>query len=125
MSLPHTPRHEKSVKHQETRRRQVEQEIDRLGHIPICARYVLDVAASALQEEFHLQRIGGHAADKFLDFLTNNLKWTVRWDKVGKVLGLLDEHARHCMLGAGEGPKEPGEQADELMAAVGRLLHRG
>ena len=44
-------------------------------------------------------------------------------DKVA--LGLLDEHARHCMLGAGEGPKEPGEQADELMAAVGRLLHRG
>ena len=42
-------------------------------------------------------------------------------DKVG--LGLLDEHARHCVAdpeGAGQT-----EKADELMAAVGRLVrHR-
>lgn len=42
-------------------------------------------------------------------------------DKVA--LGLLDEHARHCVV-----PAEGAEQADktdELMAAVGRLMRRG
>jgi DNA-binding FrmR family transcriptional regulator len=58
-----------------------------------------------------------------IDVLTQISAIQAALDKVA--LGLLDEHARHCMLGAGEGPKEPGEQADELMAAVGRLLHRG
>ena len=37
--------------------------------------------------------------------------------------GLLDEHARHCVVGA-EAGKE-GEMTDELMAAVGRLMRRG
>jgi CsoR family transcriptional regulator, copper-sensing transcriptional repressor len=58
-----------------------------------------------------------------IDVLTQISAIQAALDKVA--LGLLDEHARHCMLGAGEGPKEPGDQADELMAAVGRLLHRG
>jgi DNA-binding FrmR family transcriptional regulator len=58
-----------------------------------------------------------------IDVLTQISAVQAALDKVA--LGLLDEHARHCMLGAGDGPKEPGEQADELMAAVGRLLHRG
>ena len=39
-------------------------------------------------------------------------------------LGLLDDHARHCLVGEGEGPEKPAQQADELMAAVGRLLSR-
>src|SRR3954464_2853959 len=39
-------------------------------------------------------------------------------------LGLLDACARHCMLGAGEGPDEPGAQAEEMMAGVWRLLRR-
>jgi CsoR family transcriptional regulator, copper-sensing transcriptional repressor len=43
-------------------------------------------------------------------------------DKIA--LGLLDGHARHCLLGEGEGPTEPDAQADELMGAVGRLLSR-
>jgi CsoR family transcriptional regulator, copper-sensing transcriptional repressor len=43
-------------------------------------------------------------------------------DKIA--LGLLDGHARHCLLGEGEGPSEPGEQVDELMSAVGRMLSR-
>jgi DNA-binding FrmR family transcriptional regulator len=43
-------------------------------------------------------------------------------DKIS--LGLLDEHARHCLLGEGEGPSEPGDQVDELMGAVGRMLRR-
>ena len=37
-------------------------------------------------------------------------------------LGLLDEHARHCMLGDGEAPEDPDEQVRELMGAVGRLV---
>ena len=37
-------------------------------------------------------------------------------------LGLLDEHARHCMLGEGEAPADPGKQVQELMGAVGRLV---
>jgi DNA-binding FrmR family transcriptional regulator len=43
-------------------------------------------------------------------------------DKIS--LGLLDGHARHCLLGEGEGPKEPDAQVDELMGAVGRLVSR-
>jgi DNA-binding FrmR family transcriptional regulator len=40
----------------------------------------------------------------------------------GIALGLLDGHARECMLGEGEAPADPDEQVDELMGAVGRLL---
>jgi DNA-binding FrmR family transcriptional regulator len=43
-------------------------------------------------------------------------------DKIA--LGLLDGHARHCLLGEGEGTEEPDAQVDELMGAVGRLLTR-
>jgi CsoR family transcriptional regulator, copper-sensing transcriptional repressor len=43
-------------------------------------------------------------------------------DKIA--LGLLDGHARHCLLGEGEGPSEPDEQVAELMGAVGRMLSR-
>jgi len=39
-------------------------------------------------------------------------------------LGLLDGHARHCMLGEGEAPQDPQKQVNELMGAVGRLVHR-
>ena len=42
-------------------------------------------------------------------------------DKVA--LGLLDEHARHCVLGAADG--ERADKTDEMMAAVGRLMRRG
>jgi DNA-binding FrmR family transcriptional regulator len=43
-------------------------------------------------------------------------------DKVA--LGLLDDHARHCILG-GAADQTPEELKDELMAAVGRLMRRG
>ena len=43
-------------------------------------------------------------------------------DKVA--LGLLDGHARHCLIGHGGGPTDPDEQVDELMTAVGRMLSR-
>jgi DNA-binding FrmR family transcriptional regulator len=43
-------------------------------------------------------------------------------DKIS--LGLLDDHARHCMRGKGNAPVDPDVQVDELMGAVGRLLSR-
>ena len=43
-------------------------------------------------------------------------------DKVA--LGLLDGHARHCLVGGGGGPTDPDAQVDELMGAVGRMLSR-
>lgn len=42
-------------------------------------------------------------------------------DKVA--LGLLDDHARHCVIGAEE--SKQADRADELMSAVGRLMRRG
>jgi DNA-binding FrmR family transcriptional regulator len=43
-------------------------------------------------------------------------------DKVA--LGLLDDHASHCIIG-GAAEEEPEELKDELMAAVARLMRRG
>ena len=43
-------------------------------------------------------------------------------DKVA--LGLLDQHARHCVV-EGHGAGTPEELTDELMGAVGRLMRRG
>jgi DNA-binding FrmR family transcriptional regulator len=57
-----------------------------------------------------------------IDVLTQIGAVQAALDKVA--LGLLDDHARHCLLGAGEGPDSPEAQADELMAAVGRLVSR-
>lgn len=42
-------------------------------------------------------------------------------DKVA--LGLLDDHARHCVVDGPAAQKE--ERTEELMAAVGRLMRRG
>ena len=42
-------------------------------------------------------------------------------DKVA--LGLLDDHARHCVIGGPEA--DQGDRTEELMAAVGRLMRRG
>jgi CsoR family transcriptional regulator, copper-sensing transcriptional repressor len=57
-----------------------------------------------------------------IDVLTQISAIQAALDKVA--LGLLDDHARHCVVGgAGEGTLE--ERTDEMMAAVGRLLRRG
>ena len=56
-----------------------------------------------------------------IDVLTQISAIQAALDKVA--LGLLDDHARHCLLG--EGAEASGEQADELMGAVGRLMRRG
>src|SRR3712207_9348507 len=52
-----------------------------------------------------------------IDVLTQISAVQAALDKVA--LGLLDEHARHCVVGAQAG--EEAEMTDELMAAVGRL----
>ena len=43
-------------------------------------------------------------------------------DKVA--LGLLDGHARHCLVEGHGGPEDPDGRVAELMGAVGRLLSR-
>ena len=57
-----------------------------------------------------------------IDILTQIGAVQAALDKIA--LGLLDGHTRHCLVGEGAGPEQPDAQADELMAAVGRLLKR-
>jgi CsoR family transcriptional regulator, copper-sensing transcriptional repressor len=56
-----------------------------------------------------------------IDVLTQISAVQAALDKVA--LGLLDGHARHCVIGAEDGERE--EKTAELMAAVGRLMRRG
>jgi CsoR family transcriptional regulator, copper-sensing transcriptional repressor len=56
-----------------------------------------------------------------IDVLTQISAIQAALDKVA--LGLLDDHARHCVMGA-EGD-EQADMTDELMAAVARLMRRG
>ncbi len=56
-----------------------------------------------------------------IDVLTQISAIQAALDKVA--LGLLDDHARHCVMGA-EGDAQV-DKTDELMAAVGRLMRRG
>ncbi len=57
-----------------------------------------------------------------IDVLTQISAIQAALDKVA--LGLLDDHARHCLMGDGQGPKGD-DAAEELMGAVGRLMRRG
>ena len=57
-----------------------------------------------------------------IDVLTQIGAAQAALDKVA--LGLLDDHAHHCVIGA-QDPAERNEKTDELMAAVGRLVGRG
>jgi DNA-binding FrmR family transcriptional regulator len=56
-----------------------------------------------------------------IDVITQISAIQAALDKVA--LGLLEDHARHCVVG-GHGKGQPDELADELMAAVGRLVKR-
>ena len=56
-----------------------------------------------------------------IDVLTQIAAIQAALDKVA--LGLLDGHARTCVLGAQADQQD--ERTTELMAAVGRLMHRG
>ncbi|HEY1591563.1 MAG TPA: metal-sensitive transcriptional regulator [Solirubrobacteraceae bacterium] len=57
-----------------------------------------------------------------IDVLTQISAVQAALDKVA--LGLLDDHARHCVVGGAAGGT-PDERTEELMAAVGRLVRRG
>jgi CsoR family transcriptional regulator, copper-sensing transcriptional repressor len=56
-----------------------------------------------------------------IDVLTQISAVQAALDKVA--LGLMDDHARHCVVGGPESKKE--ERTEELMAAMGRLMRRG
>ncbi|MEW6154504.1 MAG: metal-sensitive transcriptional regulator [Actinomycetota bacterium] len=57
-----------------------------------------------------------------IDVLTQIAAVQAALDKVA--LGLLDGHARHCLVGGHGGPADPDEKVRELMGAVGRILQR-
>jgi DNA-binding FrmR family transcriptional regulator len=57
-----------------------------------------------------------------VDILTQIGAAQAALDKVA--LGLLDDHAHHCVMGA-RSAYERGVKTDEVMAAVGRLMRRG
>src|ERR1700729_3745658 len=57
-----------------------------------------------------------------IDVLTQISAARAALDKVA--LGLLDDHAHHCVIGA-ETTEERDEKPAELMDAVGRLMRRG
>jgi CsoR family transcriptional regulator, copper-sensing transcriptional repressor len=56
-----------------------------------------------------------------IDVLTQISAIQAALDKVA--LGLMDDHARHCVIGGPSDVKE--ERTEELMAAVARLMRRG
>jgi DNA-binding FrmR family transcriptional regulator len=87
-------------------------------------------AASKHQVLTRLRRIEGQVRgvermvdeDRYcIDVLTQISAIQAALDKVA--LGLLDDHAHHCVVGASKSRR--GEATDELMGAVGRLLRRG
>jgi CsoR family transcriptional regulator, copper-sensing transcriptional repressor len=53
-----------------------------------------------------------------IDILTQVAAIQAALDKVS--LALLDDHARHCVVGATKGNRE--EMTEEMMGAVGRLI---
>ena len=87
--------------------------------------------ASKEQLRKRLRRIEGQVrgvermieADRYcIEILTQISAAQAALDKVA--LGLLDRHARHCMVD-GQASGSADELSDELMAAVGRLMRRG
>lgn len=86
--------------------------------------------ASKQQLQTRLRRIEGQVRgvqkmvdeDRYcIDVLTQIAAIQAALDKVA--LGLLDGHARTCVVGAGAEIQQ--QRTDELMAAVGRLMRRG
>lgn len=56
-----------------------------------------------------------------IDVLTQISAVQAALDKVA--LGLMDQHAHHCVMGAST-PELQAQRTDELMSAVGRLMGR-
>ena len=88
-------------------------------------------AASKDQLRRRLRRIEGQVGgvarmideDRYcIDVLTQISAIQAALDKVA--LGLLDEHAQHCVMDS-EDDALRAERTGEMMAAVGRLLRRG
>src|SRR5579871_4292855 len=73
--------------------------------------------------EGQVRGVQGMVADEryCIDVLTQISAIQAALDKVA--LGLLDGHAHHCVLGAGDDERD--EKTDELLGAVARLLRRG
>jgi DNA-binding FrmR family transcriptional regulator len=57
-----------------------------------------------------------------IDVLTQISAAQAALDRIA--LGLLSDHAHHCVLGKGSAPADPDERIEELMGAVGRLVSR-
>ena len=88
-------------------------------------------SASKPQLQARLARIEGQVRgiarmvedDRYcIDVLTQINAIRAALDKVA--LGLLDGHARHCLIEGHGGPENPDDQVAELMSAVGRMLSR-
>jgi DNA-binding FrmR family transcriptional regulator len=73
--------------------------------------------------EGQVRGVEGMVADEryCIDVLTQISAIQAALDKVA--LGLLDDHAHHCVMGAAN--EERDAKTEELMAAVGRLMRRG
>lgn len=56
-----------------------------------------------------------------IDIITQISAAQAALDKVA--LGLLDDHARHCIIGGKKAAQD--ERTAELMGAIGRLMRRG
>jgi DNA-binding FrmR family transcriptional regulator len=88
---------------------------------------------TATKDQLHkrLRRIEGQVRgigkmvddDRYcIDVITQISAIQAALDKVA--LGLLDDHAHHCVIGA-QALEERETRTDELMSAVGRLMRRG
>jgi DNA-binding FrmR family transcriptional regulator len=81
------------------------------------------LVARLRRNEGQVRGIQGMVADDryCIDVLTQIAAIQAALDKVA--LGLLDDHAHHCVTGASADDRDA--KTDELMAAVGRLMRRG
>jgi CsoR family transcriptional regulator, copper-sensing transcriptional repressor len=95
------------------------------------ATAVRGYSATKPQLQQRLRRIEGQVRgvqrmveeDRYcIDVLTQISAIQAALDKVA--LGLLDDHARHCVIGEAESDVQD-ERTAELMDAVGRLMRRG
>ena len=98
--------------------------------MPIQTAQTRGYTATKDQLQGRLKRIEGQVRglqgmvedDRYcIDVLTQISAVQAALDKVA--LGLLDDHARHCVMGAPA--DDAAAKTDEVMAAVGRFMRRG
>ncbi len=97
-----------------------------IGDVPTTRGYSAtrdQLLARLRRIEGQIRGIEGMVSDDryCIDILTQISAAQAALDKVA--LGLLDDHAHHCVLGAEADDR--GAKTEELMAAVGRLMRRG